>query len=241
MRTALTVFASLLVFLLCAQPQQMLLTGAWEIKGQSKSGPVTQVLLVTKGAWSWTLYKSDDGDFVWTKGGTWMPDGGKMKVTYEFSTDKPDQVGSQESWGFTVTGEQLISGDGGSKLTWKRADNPAFTPLTGAWLMAGRVDDQGEVNRRDLNQPRKTMKILTGSHFQWIAYNTETKEFFGTGGGDYTAVGGKYTENIRFFSRDKSRVGASLTFDFEVKDSDWYHSGKSSKGEPLHEVWARRD
>ena len=43
------------------------------------------------------------------------------------------------------------------------------------------------------------MKILTGSRFQWIAYNTETKQFFGTGGGSYTAKNGVYTENIEFF------------------------------------------
>ena len=227
--------------LLIAQPQQMLLTGGWEIKGQSHSGPVTQLLLVTKGAWSWTAFKSGDGDFLWTKGGTWTPAAGKMNVTYEFNTEHPDAVGTQENWSVTATQEQLMAGDGGSKLTWNRVDQPAFTPLTGAWLMAGRVDDQGNVNRRNLEQPRKTMKILTGSHFQWIAYNTETREFFGTGGGNYTAENGKYTENIRFFSRDKSRVGASLVFDFEVKDSDWYHSGKSSKGDPLHEVWTRRD
>ena len=26
------------------------------------------------------------------------------------------------------------------------------------------------------------MKILSGSRFQWIAYNTETRQFMGTGG-----------------------------------------------------------
>jgi hypothetical protein len=84
------------------------------------------------------------------------------------------------------------------------------------------------------------MKILTGDRIQWIAYNTETKKFFGTGGGNYTAENGKYTENIGFFSRDNSRVGMSLQFDFEVKDGDWHHSGNNSRGEPMYEVWSRR-
>jgi hypothetical protein len=88
---------------------------------------------------------------------------------------------------------------------------------------------------------RRTMKILSGTRFQWIAYNTETKEFSGTGGGTYTTVNGKYTENIEFFSRDNSRVGASLTFDFSLEDGAWRHSGRSSKGDPINEVWTKRE
>ena len=84
------------------------------------------------------------------------------------------------------------------------------------------------------------MKMLSGTRFQWIAYNTETKQFMGTGGGTYTTVDGKYTENIEFFSRDDSRVGASLEFDFSFVDGNWYHKGFSSKGDPMHEIWTVR-
>ena len=44
--------------------------------------------------------------------------------------------------------------------------------------------------RRDTNQPRKTMKILVDGYFQWIAFNTNTFSFMGTGGGRYTAEDG---------------------------------------------------
>ena len=88
---------------------------------------------------------------------------------------------------------------------------------------------------------RKTMKILSGTRFQWIAYNNETKEFFGTGGGTYTTTDGKYTETIEFFSRDNSRVGAKLEFNYALEDGQWRHSGKSSKGDPMDEVWSQRE
>jgi hypothetical protein len=81
---------------------------------------------------------------------------------------------------------------------------------------------------------------LSGTRFQWIAYNTETRQFMGTGGGTYSTKDGKYTENIDFFSRDNSRVGASLQFDFELKDNDWHHKGLSSKGDPIYEIWSLR-
>jgi hypothetical protein len=87
--------------------------------------------------------------------------------------------------------------------------------------------------------PRKTLKILSSTRFQWMAINTETKEFFGTGGGTYTFKDGKYTENIEFFSRDSSRVGASLSFDGSVNNNVWTHKGLSSRGEAIHEEWSR--
>jgi hypothetical protein len=87
--------------------------------------------------------------------------------------------------------------------------------------------------------PRKTIKVLSGTRFQWAAINTETKQFFGGGGGTYTTANGKYTEKIEFFSRDNNRVGARLTFDFALKPDGWHHAGLSSKGEPIYEIWAK--
>jgi hypothetical protein len=81
------------------------------------------------------------------------------------------------------------------------------------------------------------VKILSGTRFQWIAINTHTKEFFGTGGGAYTFQGGTYTENIAFFSRDSSRVGASLRFNGKVEKDGWHHSGLSSSGDKIYEIW----
>lgn len=40
------------------------------------------------------------------------------------------------------------------------------------------------------------------------------------------------------FSRYNSRVGAELSFEFAVKNGDWHHSGKSSKGDPIYEIWS---
>ena len=123
---------------------------------------------------------------------------------------------------------------------FKRIDNGLPGKLQGAWLMSGRIRD-GETQLRDTNRPRKTMKILSGTRFQWIAYNTETKQFMGTGGGTYTTKDGKYTENIDFFSRDDSKAGLSLQFNYELTDGQWHHSGLSSKGDPIHEIWSVRE
>ena len=124
--------------------------------------------------------------------------------------------------------------------TWKRIDNGKPGKLEGAWLMSGRFRN-GKKQMRKVDVPRKTMKLLSGKRFQWIAYNTETKQFMGTGGGTYTTKNGVYSENIEFFSRDNSKAGLKLEFDFEIIDGEWNHKGFSSKGDPMHEIWIKRD
>ena len=121
---------------------------------------------------------------------------------------------------------------------WNRVDDGTPGQLAGAWLITGRKRDEEMTERK--SGPRKTMKILSGTRFQWIAYNSETGDFMGTGGGKYTTEGGKYIENIDFFSRDNTRVGASLEFDYELKNGKWHHWGLSSKGSPIYEVWSLR-
>ena len=76
-----------------------------------------------------------------------------------------------------------------------------------------------------LNGARKTLKFLLDGHFQWTAFNTETFQFLGSGGGTYSAQEGDYIETIAYFSRDNSRVGAVLPFRYDLKGMDWHHQG----------------
>jgi len=50
-----------------------------------------------------------------------------------------------------------------------------------------------------------------------------------------------YIENIEFFSRDDAKAGLSLSFNYELIDGKWNHSGKSSKGDSIHEIWSLRE
>jgi len=125
---------------------------------------------------------------------------------------------------------------GSISFTWKRIDS-GDKHLAGNWRITQRK--QGDQMVDIPLRARRTLKLLTATRFQWAAINVETGEFFGTGGGTYSFQDGKYTENIEFFSRDDSRVGMSLTFDGKLDDGKWIHSGKSSKGDPIYEVWER--
>lgn len=216
------------------------LDGGWQQIVTTDGEEITHILLFSGNYFSWTVHKTGSGAFISTKGGSWKLDGKKLTVSYEFATEDPKIVGTSETWKMKQKGSNLQLKGVGPDGKWQAIDQGVTTPLSGPWLFSGRKRD-GEVTRVDMTtRPRKTMKILTGGRFQWIAYNTETGEFFGTGGGAYTAENGVYTENIEFFSRDDNRVGAKLEFQFEVVDEDWRHSGKSSSGEPMYEFWSRR-
>lgn len=177
------------------------------------------------------------GEFVTTFGGQWsFEKEGMLKFVIEWDSQNPDNVGSETELSYTLEGDKATV-DG---IMWMRIDDGTPGALSDAWLMTGRKrDGVGEISVREIG-PRKTMKILSGTRFQWIAFDTMKKTFSGTGGGTYTTIDGKYTENIDFFSRDNSRVGASLPFNYELVDGVWHHSGKSSKGDPMYEVWSRR-
>ena len=244
MRSLKLLSALVLIFVVSTLQAQSIkdkLQGSWKSKKKADGREVTQLLLVSGDFFSLTEYASVDGDFISTKGGSWKADGDEIVLTVEFDTKNADQVGEEETAHVKVNGKNLKSESEYLGSTgWFNLDKGASTALTNPWLITGRERD-GEITRRTGDSPRKTMKILTGTHFQWIAFNTETGEFFGTGGGSYSAKDDVYTENIKFFSRDKSRVGASLSFNFEVEGKDWHHKGKSSKGDPIYEIWSVRE
>lgn len=231
------IVASLCIFLGLSNNNAQKLIGAWELTTKNNDTTYQNVLIFSKNHWAAASFNAEDGAFLRSKGGIWNLEGNELRETLEFNTENSDEVGKTVQFEIVIRENEFHAKDG--KNIWKRIDAGTPGDLAGAWLISGRMRD-GELQQRDTNRPRKTMKILSGTRFQWIAYNTETKEFMGTGGGTYTTVDGKYTENIEFFSRDNNRVGANLQFDYELKNGDWHHSGLSSKGKPIYEVWSIR-
>ncbi len=208
------------------------LEGAWKhVRADGTIG----AWIVSDGHFSIAWYRADPPKFVSTEGGTLSrAEDGAIRLTYEFDTADPARVGTSRSVSAQRQGGGIVV-DG---ATWMRVDAGTPGSLEGAWLMTGRKRD-GEISMRRPGA-RRTMKILSGTRFQWIAYNVETREFFGSGGGTYRTAEGTYTESIEFFSRDDTRSGRSLEFRYELIEGAWHHVGKSTAGEPMHEVWSRR-
>ena len=181
-------------------------------------------IIIDKNYFVMTSYKVDTNEFVKTIGGFYSENGNKLNVDLEFNSNyKNDSISKIEIE---------------KKANWKKISLKE-NDLQGKWLMVGRVRN-GNEQRRNLNRPRKTMKFLINGYFQWIAFNTETFQFSGSGGGKYITEDGKYIENIEYFSRDDSKVGLTLEFDYDVVNREWNHKGFSSQGDPLHEIWVKR-
>lgn len=223
---------------------QVNLQGAWEMQTIAGDISQTQLILFSGDYFTWTTHERDNGAFISTKGGSWKLKEDLLILEFEFHTVDTSLIGLNEKWTLSLNKNNLqlknLEGENSKDLSFKDANgNQGSSDLSNPWLFHGRKRN-GELTFRDVNLPRKTMKILTADRFQWIAYNVDTKQFFGTGGGKYELNDGQYIENIKFFSRDNSRVGASLTFNYEIVNGDWHHSGYSSKGAPMYEIWSKR-
>ena len=159
------------------------INGAWEkYKTNSEGTNDRYVAIFSNGFNSSTVYNNINGKFISTNGGSWYINGNLLTQKIEFDSKNPERVG------LTITSKielkenkmKIIS----TGETWTKIDDGTPGKLKGAWLMSGRIRD-GVKSMRNIDRPRKTMKILSGSRFQWIAYNTTTKQFMGTGGGTY--------------------------------------------------------
>lgn len=208
-------------------------SGAW----MRKLDTAVQYLTIVDRYFVVTTFDLEGKKFFQTKGGTALMDGKKISGVIEFNTTDKAEVKSTYAYNYSLKNNDLQMPLDGNATSWTWVDD-GKKGLAGNWRITGRMQD----GKMAVMNPgaRKTIKVMSGSRFQWTAINTDTGEFFGIGGGRYTFENGKYTEHIEFFSRDATRVGSSLSFNAELKDGDWHHSGNSSKGDPIYEVWSRK-
>ena len=233
------VFISLILLLTSTDSISQNPIGAWERYFNDERGDsIRSVAIFSEKYQSIAMFNAKSGEFIYSNGGTWELNDSVMTEMVEFDTASSERVGNVITFEVTITDDKLSLPE--SDWHFSRIDDGGPGDLNGAWLMSGRYRN-GEKQMRNTDKPRKTMKILSGTRFQWIAFDTEKKEFKGTGGGSYTTIDGKYSEEIEFFSRDNSRVGMSLEFDYNIDKGNWIHKGKTSKGDSLHEIWVKRE
>ncbi|MBX2962872.1 MAG: hypothetical protein KF687_10195 [Cyclobacteriaceae bacterium] len=218
-------------------------TGAWKLVTQNGKPFVDECIKIYSDGYFMFAIHDKEGKFIKAGGGNYSVDKKTYTEVLDFYTTDSTKVRQPVIYSYSLKKDELtIEAPMHGivlKENWKRvAETP--TQLNGAWRFGARVNDDGVAGeRRGGASPRQTLKILSGNHFQWAAFNYETKQFMGTGGGTYKLEDGKYTETIRFFSRDNSRAGMSLTFDYRLEGNDWYHKGKGTTGNPVSEVWER--
>lgn len=220
------IYLCLLFFSLQAQGQKKELTGAFFLKRSN----VNTLWLFKDGYASQIQYR--DSTYINTKGGPFLLERNSIVIHTEYNDRHPDSVGLKMILPLTIQDHSLQIGP--EKFSKAKSNDQE---LDGVWRISGRQVDN-KINQIPKGD-RKTIKILVDGYFQWVAINPAEKGFYGTGGGKYLFSAPKYEENILFFSRDNSRIGAILGFKGELIREQWHHSGNSSKGDPIHEIWSK--
>jgi len=232
MRKLFATVLLLAVFTCTLRAQSTSVLGAWQLT----NGNDTHYLFFQDGFCFHTVQQGNA--FGMSQGGNYEVSNGKLNINVLYNSSDSTKVGSQMNLPFSLPNGQLSLRTEQGEVKFNKIDD-GKSSLAGVWKITGRMDADGKIADIHQTGSRQTYKLLTGTKFQWVAIDPEKKQFSGTGGGSYTFKDGKYTENIEFFSRDNSRVGAALSFDGKLENGKWHHSGLSSKGDKIYEVWSK--
>lgn len=232
------IFPFLLSFMLLSfLTEAQSIKGAWRSQQANNS---TASMIVADNYLMIASYSVLNKYFDRTEGGSFTMKGDQMTYLTEFNSDDTAKINTSVVYTIIRKDNVLTLRGEDKELVWMLVDDAGQVPMAGTWHITGRAKE-GTGEMMDIHQTgtRKTLKILSGTRFQWAAIDPGVKGFYGTGGGTYDIKNGKYSERLEFFSRDNYRVGNKLAFNWALKDGRWDHAGKSSKGDPIHEIWQK--
>ena len=237
-KITITIIAMLSVFLYSFKEKNIDtndLIGAW---GYGSAINRT-VMINTDKVFSVATFSIADKKLMHSYGGTWRLDKSKLIRKIEWNSADSTQVGKEITDNVEIKDNKLKIGTSGSDLV--KLDDGKPGALMGAWIITGNYRNDSVSKRPNAFYPRRTMKVLSGKYFHWIAYNVVSKSFMNAGGGSYTTDNGKYTETIEFFTKTPESVGKKLIFDYSFVNGDWRHKGQKSTGGAMDECWSKRE
>jgi len=97
------------------------------------------------------------------------------------------------------------------------------------------------VSGQPLPEGARDIKIISGGHFIFVAYDMEKGKPLYTGGGTYILNGSSYAEHIDFASDEISAglVGKDQPSTVKVDGDTFTQTGTLSNGKDLSETWKR--
>jgi hypothetical protein len=118
-------------------------------------------------------------------------------------------------------------------LAWSQTNGGQAkkSELDGTWeLVAG----------QQLPKGARDIKIISGGHFIFAAYDTEKGDLLYTGGGTYILNGSSYTEHVDFGDKiSAGLVGKDQQFTVKIVGDTFIQTGTLSNGKGLSETWKR--
>jgi hypothetical protein len=225
MKTIIRVFFAILFCSGRLAGQETSIVGAW----QSRDGDDETVLICQDGYIVITKFNPVNTAFYYSSGVSYKMMKERLIAGLAFTTDKNELklAGQKGQLLYSRSGDTLrITKVDSVKILFTRSDDGQGS-LAGLWRLAG---EQGEI---------KTLLVLSGTRFQRIRFNEQTKELVSSYGGRYDYRNGMYTEHIDFYRKNPDMIGQSLRFTVEISGSGMKISGKNEKGETVQEDWNR--
>ena len=118
----------------------------------------------------------------------------------------------------------------------------ALAQTNGSHAKKSQLDGTWElVSGQQLPEGARDIKIISGGHFIFVAYDTEKGKPLYTRGGTYILNGSSYAEHIDFASDEISAglVGKDQPFTVKVDGDTFTQTGTLSNGKGLSETWKR--
>jgi hypothetical protein len=218
------------------------LNGAWRLV-EVDDMPVDKeiIKLYSNSYFTYSAYDKATGEFFAAKGGLYNLDHLSYEEHLEIDSEEPKHSGTTIIYKATIKDDSLFITNlkTGEKQRWLKFDEADNYEVSFCWRIHKKKDEGDESWRTIEYAPRKTLKMVTNSRYQVLAFNSKTGKFVGSSGGHWTGSGDNYIENIEFFSKDQSNVGRSLKFKRTFEEGLWLHTGKTTKGEIMLEKWHR--
>ena len=224
------VLVFLLLTIISGQSFSQKFEGAWERFHTEEMEDVKTVMIVADNYLVATTYTLK-GRYIGLSIQKWTRNDMVVDLEVEYDSDFPEDPGYKTQIELEFWADRLTF-LGSSTMIWTRIDEGTPEELAGAWMIKN-VEESGS--------GRNTLKMLSGTRFQWIDYDPQSGELFGTAAGTYTAIDGKYIEKIEMFLHDTSKVGVSLGYDFQLVNNQWNYSGIGIDGREISEKLERRD
>jgi hypothetical protein len=118
----------------------------------------------------------------------------------------------------------------------------AWSQTNGSHAKNSQLDGTWElVSGQQLPKDTQDIKIISGRHFIFVAYDTETGKPLYTGGGTYILNGSSYIEHVDFMSDviSAGMIGKDQPFTIKVNGDTFTQTGTRSNGKGLSQVWKR--
>ncbi|HTL59883.1 MAG TPA: hypothetical protein VL361_29700 [Candidatus Limnocylindrales bacterium] len=139
---------------------------------------------------------------------------------------------------FSADGKLIVTNTDKTVRIW---DAQTSKPLAhiGTWRLAS--FKYGDTNQwSEVPNDQKRIKLITPTHFTWVAYEAATGKVLSTAGGRYTLRGSNYVETIEYTGEGMSDyLGKQQSFTIKVETDTLRQSGQLSDGLKIDEVWNR--